>query len=812
MKPYDFKSIEKKWQKIWQETDRFKAREHSTSEKYYCLEMFPYPSGRIHMGHVRNYVIGDVMARFHRLHGREVIHPIGWDAFGLPAENAAIKNNTEPEIWTRQNIAEMKSNLQEIGVGYDWDREFATCDTAYYRWNQWLFLKFYEKGLAYRKESRVNWCPQCRTVLANEQVSAERTCWRCESEVGEKYLNQWFLKITEYAEELLESHHDLEGKWPPEVLLMQKNWIGKSYGAEVDFKLPDNKKITVFTTRPDTLFGATFMVLAPEHPLAAELVKGKPVEHEVAELIQELKKVDSSERISEHSEKKGVSLGITCTNPVNGEQIPVWTANYVLMEYGTGAIMAVPAHDQRDYEFAKKYNIPVREVIRGEGPSLIETCAYAGAGSMINSGEFTGYSTEAGGKKITEWLKTKGAGDFKVHYRIRDWLISRQRYWGTPIPVIHCKSCGIVPVSEKDLPVELPAHIKLTGKGKSPLENAKNFINVPCPKCSKPAKREADTLDTFVDSSWYFLRFCDSKNTAKPCDRNIVDSWMPVDLYIGGIEHACMHLIYARFFHKFMRDIGLVSCKEPFSRLLSQGMVTLGGTAMSKSKGNIVESSLVVNKYGADTGRLYILFASPPEKKLEWSDAGIEGSSRFLNRVWRLVFSVQEKSSAPVRSDQERKLLRTIHKTIKRVTIDIEQRYQLNTAIAALMELVNELNTFGNTASPAFIEGVKTLIILLYPFAPHMCEELWIEVLKEKPLQGNCWPNVQESCLADDTTEVVIQVNGRLRSKISIPAGEHEDIIKKMAVDDPKIKEWIGGKKIIKTIYIPKQLINLVVK
>lgn len=812
MKSYNFKEIEKKWQKKWEQDKTFKTDEKSGQKKFYCLEMFPYPSGSIHMGHVRNYVIGDVMARFYWLNGYQVLHPIGWDAFGLPAENAAIQHNAEPEQWTRRNIADMKDNLKEIGIAYDWDREFATCDTDYYKWNQWIFLKLFEKGLAYRKEATVNWCPSCQTVLANEQVHAEQKCWRCDAEVVEKKLKQWFLKITEYAGQLLDDHKELEGAWPPEVLLMQKNWIGKSQGADIYFDLPGGRSLNVFTTRPDTLFGATFMVLAPEHPLVAELVKGKKIEKDVQAFIREQRKLKSSERVAEQAEKKGIFLECTCTNPVNGEEIPIWIANYVLMEYGAGAIMAVPAHDRRDYEFAKKYGITIREVIRGANPDILEKEAYVGSGRMVNSGDFNNLPSEKGAQEITAWLEKKGKGTFNIQYRLRDWLISRQRYWGTPIPVVYCDACGIVPVPYEDLPVILPGNVTFTGKGKSPLGKIEEFIETSCPKCGKEALREVDTMDTFVDSSWYFLRFCDPANDTSPFDQEKANCWMPVDLYIGGIEHACMHLIYARFFHKFLRDIGLVKCSEPFKRLISQGMVTLGGEAMSKSRGNIVESAVVAEKYGADTGRIFILFAAPPEKSLEWSDTGIEGSQRFLQRVWRVV---QRKEEKPVNSAvpaQEKALLRRINRTIQRVTRDISERYQLNTAVAAIMELVNELTAYPDTTSPAFNQGIKIVVMLLSPFAPHVCEELWTGVLKQKPMREIGWPNVDEKLLEEESAEVVIQVNGKLRSKITVPIDEGDELVKKKAAQDPKVRPWVDGKKTIKTIYVPKKLVNFVVK
>ncbi|MFN3966482.1 MAG: leucine--tRNA ligase, partial [Endomicrobiia bacterium] len=681
---YDFKSIEQKWQITWQENKIFETLLNSKEKpKFYCLVMFPYPSGHLHMGHVRNYIIGDVIAQYKRMKGFNVFHPIGWDAFGLPAENAAIKNNIHPKKWTKENIDYMRKQLKQLGISYDWSREISTCEPEYYKWNQWLFIKMFEKGLAYRKSAPVNWCPECKTVLANEQVE-NGACWRCGSNVLEKDLEQWFLKITQYAEELLDGHKLLEEGWPEEVLIMQKNWIGKSVGAEVDFTV-GSEKIRIFTTRPDTLFGATFLVLSPEHIFLKKLgLHNKP---EIKEYIENSKKKTRNERIA-NREKTGVFTGLYATNPVNNEKIPVWVADYVLMEYGTGAIMCVPAHDQRDWEFAKRYNLKIKEVIKSPD-SNIEKQAYEGEGIMINSGEFNGLESEKGREEITKWLEKKGTGIKKVNYRLKDWLISRQRYWGTPIPIVYCKNCGTVPVSEDELPVVLPENVKITGTGESPLKYVPEFVNTKCPKCSSPAKRETDTMDTFVDSSWYFLRYCDPKNEDLPFDKKIIDYWVPVDQYIGGIEHACMHLMYARFFHKVLRDLGFLSSDEPFTRLLTQGMVTLGGVAMSKSRGNIVEPDEVIEKYGVDTLRLFILFAAPPEKQLEWSDQAIEGCWRFLNRIWRLKEMIYENNQKSISLSQQEKdkILRKLHQTIKKVTEDIEKRYQFNTAIAHIMEL-----------------------------------------------------------------------------------------------------------------------------
>jgi leucyl-tRNA synthetase len=824
---YDFKSIEEKWQKDWDDSKVFSAEDPASSGKprYYCLEMFPYPSGQLHMGHVRNYSIGDVVARYHRMRGENVLHPIGWDAFGLPAENAAIKNKIHPEKWTKQNISVMRGQLKALGVSYDWDREFATCDPEYYRWNQWFFIKFFEKGLAYKKKAAVNWCPSCLTVLANEQVSAEGACWRCDSAVQLKELNQWFIKITEYAEQLLKDHDLLRGSWPEEVLTMQSNWIGRSEGAEVIFKLQGQpESLTVFTTRPDTLFGATFMALSPEHPLVEKLAKADQGLEQKLKPLREAVKARRKER-TEAADKNGVFLNIYAVNPINQKAIPVWAADYVLMEYGTGAIMAVPAHDQRDFEFATKYKLPIIEVIQphpfplpeGEGgrrPGEAWSHAYESEGVLVNSGEFNGIPSVQSKAKVAEWLEKRGLGKATVTYKLRDWLISRQRYWGTPIPMIECPKCGILPVPGKDLPVLLPKDVQFTGAGESPLTQSAGFVNAKCPKCGGAARRETDTMDTFVDSSWYYARYGDPRNAAKPFDPDKVNPWLPTSQYIGGIEHACMHLIYSRFWHKAMRDLGLVKSEEPFARLLAQGMVTLGGAAMSKSRGNVIDPNKIIAGYGADTARLFILFAAPPEKQLEWSEAGVEGAWRFLNRVWRLV-SLTTSSPLAGEGDLNRSkkdLLRKQHWAIDKVTRDFGREIQINTAIAAVMELVNTLYLYPSLGDDVSRNAVKTVVQLLSPVAPHLMEELW-QVLGEK---GRCsesiWPAADPQWLAAELIEIVIQVNGKLRSRLQLAPGTGKDILEKEALKDSKIQNALAGKSVVKVIVVPDKLVNVVVK
>lgn len=822
---YDFNKIEKKWQKKWEEDQIYKITRDESKTKYYCLEMFPYPSGKLHMGHVRNYSIGDVVARFKRMRGYNVLHPMGWDAFGLPAENAAIKHGIHPSKWTWENITNMKKQLKELGISYDWNREVASCHPDYYKWTQWFFLKFYEKGLAYKKKAPVNWCPSCATVLANEQV-IDGECERCGTSVEKRELSQWFFKITDYADRLLQDLEKLPG-WPEKVKTMQHNWIGKSEGVEIIFKAErTGDEIPVFTTRQDTVFGVTYIVFAPEHPLVIKLVQGTPYENQVKAFIKEMEKYNEKMRTSEETEKRGIFTGQYAINPINGERIPIWITNYVLMEYGTGAVMGVPAHDQRDFEFARKYGIPIRVVIQPEEEPLKEdnmTQAYAGDGIMVNSGPFNGLKNYEGLVKIADYMEEKGIGKRKVNYRLRDWLISRQRYWGAPIPIIYCDKCGTVPVPEKDLPVILPDNVEFNPRGVSPLIDCEEFLNTNCPVCGGPAKRETDTMDTFVCSSWYFLRFTSPHSSELPFKKEDVDYWMPVDQYIGGVEHAILHLMYARFFTKVLYDMGYVNTEEPFTNLLTQGMVIKEGAKMSKSKGNVVSPEEIVGKYGADTARLFILFASPPERDLDWSDQGVEGSFRFLNRVWRLVnefipwkFHKPDKVDYPNLPDAEKELLYLTNYVIKKVTEDIEERFNFNTAVSAIMELVNGINDNKDDISDSnkwiIGEAIENLIILLSPFVPHIAEELWEKIGKKGSVHLMDWPEWNEDALKRDEITIVIQINGKVRDKININSGAGEEEIKEKAFARDKIKNYVKNREIIKTIVVPKKLVNIVVK
>lgn len=824
MTKYNFQEIESKWQNQWDEEKSFKVVEDKQKEKYYALEMFPYPSGKLHMGHVRNYSIGDVVARFKAMKGYNVLHPIGWDAFGLPAENAAIKHGIHPDKWTRENISEMQDQLKELGISYDWDREVATCLPEYYKWTQWIFLQFYKEGLAYKKKSPVNWCPSCETVLANEQVVNDG-CERCDTIVIKKNLDQWYLKITDYAEKLLEDIEQLDG-WPDKVKIMQKNWIGKSLGAEMEFEIDGSDKVLdIFTTRPDTIYGATFMVLAPEHPLVSELVGGTDKEKKVNEFIKKLNRMSAIERTSSDVEKEGIFIGKYAINPINDKKIPIYIANYVLMDYGTGAIMAVPAHDERDYEFAKKYNLEIIPVIKPEDDSIdvnnIEA-AFSEPGIMINSDIFDGLTNDEASKKIIQYIEDKELGKKTINYRLRDWLISRQRYWGTPIPIIYCDECGIVPAPEKDLPVLLPTDVVFSGKGESPLTTSESFINTSCPKCGKEAKRETDTMDTFLDSSWYFLRYTDAQNDNMVFDKNNAEYWMGVDQYIGGVEHAILHLLYARFFTKFLYDIGLSPVNEPFNNLLTQGMVLKDGAKMSKSKGNVVSPKEIIEKYGADTARLFILFAAPPERDLEWSDTGVEGSFRFLNRVWRLVDELRDLSrndskSIEIKSKEDKELNYIMHNTIKRVTEDISDRFNFNTAISAIMELVNGVYKYKEIDKDR-INGelignaLETILVLLSPFAPHITEELWYVLGYNSSIHKESWPEYNNKALVKEEIEIVIQVNGKVRDKIEVSKDIDRDQMKEVALNNGKIQEYIEGKKVIKVICVPAKLVNIVVK
>ena len=824
MKPYEPHAIEELRQSAWESSQAFRVTEDTAKEKYYLLEMFPYPSGRIHMGHVRNYSIGDVIARYKRMRGYNVLHPMGWDAFGMPAENAAIERGIPPATWTRDNIDYMRKQLKRLGFSYDWSREFATCDVEYYRWEQWIFLKMYELGLVYRKSSPVNYCPKCQTVLANEQVESG-ACWRCGEEVIQKELTQWFFAITKYADELYEYCNELPG-WPEKVLSMQKNWIGKSHGVEVDFPMEDGGNLTIFTTRPDTLYGVTFMVLAPEHPLAQSLAKGTPQEPDVHAFIERVKTQDRSFRAEAELKKEGVFTGKYVTNPLTGAKVPMYIGNFVLMEYGTGAIMAVPAHDQRDFEFAEEYGLPVIVTITPKGQSLDPKTmkeAYVDDGVLTNSGPFDGLGNRDAIEKIIAYLEEKGMGRGKINFRLRDWGISRQRYWGAPIPIIYCEEHGTVPVPYENLPVVLPLDLEVKVVGKSPLQDHAPFYETVCPKCGKPARRETDTMDTFVESSWYFLRYACPDYDKAPLDRARVDYWAPVDQYIGGVEHAVLHLLYSRFFNRVVRELGLVGEREPFKNLLTQGMVIKDGSKMSKSKGNVVDPDYLIEKYGADTARLFCLFASPPEKDLDWSDKGVEGSFRFLQRVWRLVAEraeeLQTVQAAFVPGTGESdftQLVYKLHQTIKKVTEDID-RFHLNTAISSIMELVNATYKFleaGRTEADArsLLKGVvETVIVLLSPFVPHITEELWEMIGRKDTPLGTWWPKYDENYIIEDKVMIVVQINGKLRDGCEVGRDIEEARLKEIVMNLEKVKRHIEGKQIRKTIVVPNKLVNIVV-
>ena len=855
---YNPEEIEIKWQSYWEKSNLFKSYEDLSKPKYYLLEMFPYPSGKIHIGHVRNYTIGDVVARYKRMCGKNVLHPMGWDAFGLPAENAAIENKTHPARWTYDNIAAMKAQLKRMGFSYDWDRELATCDPEYYRWEQLVFLKMYEKGLAYRKKTFVNWCHKCQTVLANEQVE-DGCCWRHpDVEVTIKEMDSWFLKITHYADEILESCEKLTG-WPDRVLTMQRNWIGKSQGAIIRFPLSGSDEvIEVFTTRQDTVFGATFMCLAPEHPLVKEIIKGGPEEEKVIEFVEHTLKMDTFMRTAEFTAKEGAFTGRYCLNPVTGEEIPIFVANFVLFDYGTGAIMAVPTHDQRDFEFAKKYGLKLRVVIQPTDASLDESAmteAYVGEGLLVNSGPFNGQRNLNALESIAEYLESKGMGHKTVNFRLRDWGISRQRYWGAPIPIIYCERCGAVPVPEEDLPVVLPLELDMRPNGGSPLPFEPSFFETTCPKCGGKARRETDTMDTFVESSWYFDRYTCPGYDKGPLDAKKVDYWMPVDQYIGGIEHAILHLLYSRFYTRVLRDFDYLKVSEPFTNLLTQGMVCKeteacpehgylyptevkdgrcihcqaevirGNTVkMSKSKKNVVDPQELIDQYGADTVRMFCLFASPPDKDLEWSDQGVEGSYRFLSRIWRLVtlnleglMRVSPYGGGEALQGQLRALYRKTHETIKKVTADIENRFHFNTAISAVMELVNEVNQFLNSNEPkddrawaVIREAVEATVVLLSPVAPHIAEELWQMLGHDRPLIEVSWPAYHEAALQVETRQVVLQVNGKVRNRIDVPASYDERAIEEAALADEKVQQFVSGKQIKKVIVVQKKLVNVV--
>ncbi|MBU7005931.1 leucine--tRNA ligase [Phosphitispora fastidiosa] len=820
---YDFSAIETKWQKIWEETGLHKVVDNDTTkEKYYCLEMFPYPSGNLHMGHVRNYSIGDVVARVKAMQGYNVLHPMGWDAFGLPAENAAIKHGIHPYQWTRSNIENMRKQLSRLGFSYDWDREVTTCTPDYYRWTQWLFLQFYKNGLAYKKHAAVNWCPGCVTVLANEQV-VNGACERCGTGVEKKGLSQWFLKITDYADRLLADIKKLHG-WPDKVKIMQENWIGRSEGAEVNFRVDGTDDIiTVYTTRPDTIYGVTFMVLAPEHPLVAKLTTGTPYEASVRDFVRRMQNLSEIDRTSTDAEKEGLFTGAHVINPMNGEKIPLFIANYVLMDYGTGAVMGVPAHDQRDFDFATKYSLQIRVVILPEGvpDKYVQlTQAYDAEGVLVNSGPFDGQNNEDAIKNVAAYMEEKGIGKAMVNFRLRDWLISRQRYWGAPIPIIYCDKCGEVAVPEEQLPVHLPTDVEFKPTGKSPLTDCESFVNAVCPECGGPSRRETDTMDTFICSSWYYLRYCSPHDDRNAFTKDNAAYWMPVEQYIGGVEHAILHLLYSRFFTKVFKDQGLVDFDEPFTNLLTQGMVLKDGAKMSKSKGNTVSPEETVAKYGADTARLFILFAAPPERDLEWSDAGVEGAYRFLNRVWRLVYAyidrLNESPASEKVSEADKETRRLTHYTIKKITDDVNQRFNFNTAISTIMEFVNwlyqyrEKNPVRN--SPIEAEAVNTLVILLAPFAPHFAEELWHELGYPDSVHKQPWPEYDPAALVQDEVEIVVQLNGKVKSRMTVPADIDKDEMEKFVLEQDKIVELISGKQVVKVIAVPKKLVNIVVK
>ena len=822
MEKYTPSSIESKWQRFWEERGYFRVDTRKGERKFYALVMFPYPSGTLHVGHCRNYIIGDALVRYKKMKGFRVLSPMGWDAFGLPAENAAIKGGIHPWDWTRENIRTLKKQLHALGTGYDWSREITSCLPDYYRWTQWLFLKLYEKGLAYRKKAPVNWCPSCKTVLANEQVVGG-SCERCGEEVIIKEMEQWFLRITHYAEELLRDLETLPS-WPEKVKVMQRNWIGKSEGVEIYFPLAweKGKTLPVFTTRVDTIFGATYVVLAPRHPLV-EIIKKKVGGEKAREIDSFLDRwVRRARRAEELVEKEGIFTGVYAINPVNGEKIPIWIGNYVLYEYGTGAIMAVPAHDERDFEFAKRFSLPIRVVIQPPGkrlsPEEMEE-AYEGKGILVNSAQFNGLDSETAKEKIALWMEEKGIGKRKVYYTLRDWLVSRQRYWGAPIPIIYCSRCGTVPVPEEDLPVELPYEVEFTPTGESPLGKVPSFVQTECPCCGKPARRETDTLDTFVDSSWYYLRYV-SPEKDKPFLPELVNMWLPVDQYIGGVEHAILHLLYSRFITKFLRDIGWVNFSEPFHNLFTQGMVIKDGAKMSKSKGNVVSPDELIARYGADTLRTYILFMGPPEKDVEWDDRAIEGGWRFLNRYWRLVDNLKDLLPPEENFREEKlsaggkKLLQVIHKSIRDISEDMEN-FRFNTALARLMEFLNFLYSF----QPVEEEDKRILRLallrftqLLHPFAPHITEEVW-ERLGEKPsLLDTSWPQAEERYLQEERVTVVVQVNGKLRGRFTAPPRSSSEYLQEKALSLPQVRKYLEGKNLRKVIVVKDRLVNLVVE
>ncbi len=809
---YNPENIESEVQQLWESKQAFKAVEDRNKEKFYCLSMFPYPSGQLHMGHVRNYTIGDVISRYQRHLGKNVLQPMGWDAFGLPAENAAIKNNVPPANWTRDNISYMRKQLKSLGLGYDWDRELATCDADYYRWEQWLFIQLYKKGLVYKKTAPVNWDPVDQTVLANEQVINGRG-WRSGAIVERREISQWFVKITAYAEELLQDLETLEGSWPESVRTMQRNWIGQSEGVEIQFKVGD-EDLSVFTTRPDTLMGATYVAIAAEHPLAKKMAVHN---NALNDFIQKCSKISTAEADFETMEKLGMDTGLKAIHPITGEALPVWAANFVLMSYGSGAVMSVPAHDQRDFEFAQKYGLAIKAVISpidGELPEKLEA-AFVDKGTLINSSQFNGLTSEESFIAIAEYLEERDSGQRKINYRLRDWGVSRQRYWGCPIPMINCPDCGTVAVPENDLPVRLPENL-IIGESGSPLKQTPDFYQVKCPQCGKDAQRETDTFDTFMESSWYYVRY-----TCPDADKSMLDEradyWLPVDQYIGGIEHAILHLLYARFFHRLMRDEGLVKGNEPFSRLLTQGMVLKDGHKMSKSQGNTVDPQPLIDKYGADTVRLFVMFASPPDQSLEWSDSGVEGAFRFLKRVWKQVITHIETAAPVLVTDklnhQERSLRREIHETITKVGDDIGRRYTFNTAIAAIMSLLNTLSQAKQSpqSNAVIQEGLEAIVIMLSPIVPHITQALWEKLGHSGLLLDARWPQVDQSALVREELNLVVQVNGKLRGHITVAADADKQSIETTALNESNVQRFITGKTVKKVIVVPKKLVNVVV-
>jgi leucyl-tRNA synthetase len=830
---YDPQQIEARWQKIWADEGAFNADEDPSRKKFYMLEMLPYPSGTLHMGHMRNYTIGDAVARYKRMTGYNVLHPMGWDAFGLPAENAAIKNKTKPRDWTLKNIAEFQRVLRRFGFSYDWRREISTSEPEYYRWNQWLFLRMLEKGIAFRRKSQVNWCPACCTVLANEQV-IDGFCWRHEDvRVEIRELEQWFFRITQYADQLLDDMKLLEGGWPERVLTMQRNWIGKSVGARVKFKVPalGNDSIEIFTTRIDTIYGASALILSANHPLLPKLMEGSPNAAAADPQWQKMRQTRINAADLATAEKEGFFTGRFAINPFSGAEVPIWVANFVLAEYGTGAIMAVPAHDERDHEFATKYHLPIKVVIQpltGDPISSDKlTAASTEHGRLVDSGPYSGLTTDEALPKMAADAKAKGFGDAEITFRLRDWGVSRQRYWGTPIPVVYCEKDGIVGVPDDQLPVKLPENVNLTGEGQSPLASSPDFVNTKCPKCGSPARRETDTMDTFVDSSWYFYRYTDPHNTTAPFAKDKAHYWFPIDQYVGGITHAILHLLYSRFFCKVMRDIGLVTESEPIARLFTQGMVQKGGVAMSKSRGNVVGAIDMADRYGCDTGRLYTLFAAPPEKDLEWSEQAIEGASRFLTKFYKLVarcapelqgvtFDLAHSNETVTQSDKERQLLRHVHQTLKRVTNDYEGRWHFNTSVALIMSLVNDiqaLEPLNEGIRPAILkQALEILVLIITPMTPHIAEELWQMLGHSTTLTRESWPKFSEELARDDQFEVIIQVNGRLRGKVMVEDGLAEADLLQLAEADEKVAREIAGKQIVKTIVVPNKLVNIVVK